>query len=170
MHAKAHALSDAHLVRRDVFHPAHEAEAFVAVDQRNIERLALDGMHDRGGVDRSQPLADAPFQPVAAGEGTKHARVEDRTSRLGAELIGKLAAVEMIEIGLERSVLLARHGVSESRRLQPNRSCSVAATAQSTVLDPSHPPLVVRHSDSDCLKLGAINKLPTPPRGGGWPP
>jgi hypothetical protein len=46
MHAKENALPDAYLLRRDVFHPAHHAEAFVAIDQRNIERLGLDGMHD----------------------------------------------------------------------------------------------------------------------------
>src|SRR6516164_6076555 len=98
MDAKAYPLPDADLVRRDVFHPAHQAEAFVAIDQRNIERLAFDGMHDRRRVDRSEPLADAPFQPVTTGEGTKHARVEYGASRLGAELVGQLAAREMIEI------------------------------------------------------------------------
>src|ERR1700730_3559158 len=109
MHAKAYALPDAYLLRRDVFHPAHQAEAFVAIDQRHIERLALDGMHDRRGVDRSESFTDAPFQPITASEGTKHARVKDRASCLGAELIGQLTAREMIEIGLERSVLAARH-------------------------------------------------------------
>src|SRR5262249_16301170 len=109
MHAKAYALPDAYLLRRDVFHPAHQAEAFVAIDQRNIERLALDGMHDRRGVDRSEPFTDAPFQPITASERTKNARVKDGASRLGAELIGQLTAREMIEIGLERGVLIARH-------------------------------------------------------------
>src|SRR5262249_42978509 len=90
-------------------HPAHQAEAFVAIDQRNIERLALHGMHDRRGVDRSEPFTDAPFQPITASEGTKHARVKDGASRLGAELIGQLTAREMIEIGLERGVQVARH-------------------------------------------------------------
>src|SRR5262249_33862181 len=84
MHAKAYALPDAYLLRRDVFHPAHQAEAFVAIDQRNIERHALDGMHDRRGVDRSEPFTDAPFQPITASEVTKHARVKDGASRLGA--------------------------------------------------------------------------------------
>ncbi len=109
MHAKAYALPDAYLLRRDVFHSAHKAEAFVAIDQRNIERFALDEMHDRRGVDRSEPFTDAPFQPITASEGTKHARVKDRASCLGAELIGQLTAREMIEIGLEWSVLAARH-------------------------------------------------------------
>src|SRR5262245_41778304 len=109
MHPKANALPDAYLLRRDVFHPAHQAEAFVAIDECNIERLALDGMHDRRGVDRSEPFTDAPFQPITASEGTKHARVKDRASRLGAELIDQRTAREMIEIGLERSVLVARH-------------------------------------------------------------
>src|SRR5262249_26027377 len=82
---------------------------FVAIDQRNIERHALDGMHDRRGVDRSEPFTDAPFQPITASERTKNARVKDGASRLGAELIGQLTAREMIEIGLERGVLVARH-------------------------------------------------------------
>ena len=32
MHSEAHALPNAHLFRRDVFHPAHQAKALVAVD------------------------------------------------------------------------------------------------------------------------------------------
>src|SRR5262245_62105260 len=74
--AEAHALPDAHLFGRDVLHPAHQAEAFIAVDQRHVERLALRRMHDGRGVDRSQPLADPPFQPRAAGERTDDAGIE----------------------------------------------------------------------------------------------
>src|SRR5262249_48891883 len=133
MHAKAHALPDAYLLRRDAFHPAHQAEAFVAIDQRNIERLALHGMHDRRGIDRSEPLADAPFQPVTASERTEHTRVEDGSIRLGAELIGQLTAREMIEIGLERSVLVVRH-MRRVPEITVKKFCSAVATGQSTVV------------------------------------
>src|SRR5262249_4073251 len=128
------ALPDAYLLRRDVFHPAHQAEAFVAIDQRNIERLALDGMHDRRGVDCSEPFTDAPFQPITASEGTKHARVKDGPSRLGAELIGQLTAREMIEIGLERSVPVPRHACQYPGDYSPKRFCSAVATGRSTVV------------------------------------
>src|SRR5262245_2339901 len=115
MHAKVYALPDAYLLRRDVFHPAHQAEAFVAIDQRNIERLALGGMHDRRGVDATDPFTNAPVHPITPSEGTKHARVKDGASRLGAELIGQLTAREMIEIGLERGVQVARHACQYPR-------------------------------------------------------
>src|SRR6516162_6194542 len=91
-------------------------------------------MHDRRGVDRSEPFTDAPFQPITASEGTKHARVKDGASRLGAELIGQLTAREMIEIGLERGVQVARHACQYSRRLQPKRFCSAVTTGRSTVV------------------------------------
>src|SRR5262249_19997377 len=71
----------------------------------------LNGLPSMGcsGVARSEPFTEAQFQPITASEGTKHARVKDGASRLGAELIGQLTAREMIEIGLERGVLVARH-------------------------------------------------------------
>src|SRR5262249_55663947 len=125
---------DASLLRRDVFHPAHQAEPFVAIDQHNIERLALDGMHDRRGVDCSEPFTDAPFQPITASEGTKHARVKDGASRLGAELIGQLTAREMIEIGLERSVPVPRHACQYPGEYSPKRFCSAVSTGRSTVV------------------------------------
>src|SRR5262249_12328173 len=88
MHAKVYALPDAYPLPRDVFHPAHQAEAFVAIDQRNIERLALGGMHDRRGVDRSEPFTDAPLQPITASEGTKHARFHIELRRRSLRLAG----------------------------------------------------------------------------------
>src|SRR5215208_4063116 len=122
MHAEMHALSDTHLFRRDVFDPAHQTEAFVAIDQRHIERLALRGVHDRRRVDGAEPFADAPFQPVAAGEWTQHARIKHRASRFRAELIGQLTAYEVILVCLERSVLIAGHrcGWSRDSRLRLN--------------------------------------------------
>src|SRR5436853_4843869 len=96
MHTEAHALSDPHLFRCDVFDPAHQTEAFVAVDQSHIEWLALRRVHDRCGIDGAEPLADAPFQSVATGEWAKDAGIEYCTSRFTAELVGQLAAREMI--------------------------------------------------------------------------
>ena len=105
MHAEADAHADLHLHRVDVLDPAHQAEAFVAVDQRDVVGLALGRMHDGGRVDRAEPLADPPFELAAAGERADHARVEHRLARLGAELIGELALLEVLEIGLERRLL-----------------------------------------------------------------
>src|SRR4029079_14315373 len=96
MHPEAHALADATLLRRDVFDPAHQAETFVAIDQGDIERLALRRVHDRRGIDSAEPFADAPFQLAAAGVWAKHARIKHGTLRLAAELIGQFAAREMI--------------------------------------------------------------------------
>src|SRR5262249_10225057 len=127
MHAKVYPLPDAYLLRRDGFHPAHQAEAFVAIHQRNMDGLARGGMHDRRGVARSEPFTDAPFQPITASEGTKHARVKDGASRLGAELIGQLTAREMIEINLERGVQVARHACQYPRDY--SRKGFVARTA-----------------------------------------
>src|SRR4051812_30708936 len=109
MHTETHALSDAHLLRRDVFDPAHQAEAFDAIDQGDVERLALRGMHHGGRIDGAQPFADAPFQLVATGEGTEYARKKYRTPRFAAELIGQFIAGEMIEVCFERSVLVGGH-------------------------------------------------------------
>src|SRR5262245_19079104 len=101
MHAETHALADLHLLRRNFLNPTHQAEALIAVDQRNVEGLTLGRMHDRRGVHRSKPLTDAPFEPIAAGKGTKQARIEDDSSRFGAELIGQLAALEVVYVCLE---------------------------------------------------------------------
>jgi hypothetical protein len=60
-------------------------------------------------ADTTTPHGRLMLTVLGASEGTKHARVKDRASCLGAELIGQLTAREMIEIGLERSVLAARH-------------------------------------------------------------
>src|SRR5262249_41177053 len=98
----------------------------------------LPSMGYRRGVDRSEPFTDAPFQPITASEGTKHARVKEGGSRLGAELIGQFTAREMIEIGLERGVQVARHACQYSQRLQPKRFCSAVATERSTVVCYSH--------------------------------
>src|SRR6266852_3356582 len=106
MHAEAHALADANLLRRDVFDPAHQTEAFVAIDQSDIERLALRGVHDRCRIDGAEPFADAPFELVAAGEWAKDPRIKHRASRLATELIGQLIAREMILVGFERSVMI----------------------------------------------------------------
>src|SRR5262249_23714558 len=110
---------------------AHQAEAFIAVDQRHVERLALRGMHDGRRVDRSQPLADPPFQPRAAGEWTDDAGIEHRASGVRAELIGQLAAREVIEIGLEGRVLIAGHACRSSQvsRWLPNRFWPCGAKA-----------------------------------------
>src|SRR5262249_47626901 len=98
MRAKADALPDAYRVGRDVLDAAHQAEAFIAVDQRYVEGLALRRVHDGRRIDGAEPLADAPFQLVAAREGTDHARIEHGTAGFRTELIGKLAAGQMIKI------------------------------------------------------------------------
>src|SRR5262249_61208247 len=109
MDAEAHALPDAHLLRRDIFHPAHQAKAFVAIDPRHIERLPVRGMHDGCGVDGPQSLADAPFQTIAAGERAKHAGIKHGSSSGRAELVGQVTACEVIDVRLEWSVLIAGH-------------------------------------------------------------
>ena len=68
-------------IGRDILHAAHQAEAFVAIDQRDIERRAFGRMHNGGGIDRAAPRAHAPFEPVAAGVGAEHAREKHRAVR-----------------------------------------------------------------------------------------
>src|SRR5947208_16070148 len=102
MHAETYALSDAHLLRCDVFDPAHQAEAFVAIDQGDVERLALRGMHQGGRIDGAQPFADAPFQLVVAGEGTEYARKKYRTPLLPAILLGQLIMGLLIKVSFYR--------------------------------------------------------------------
>jgi len=105
------AQSDPHLVGRDLLDPAHHPEAFLTVDQRHIVGRALRRMHNGRSVDGPDPCADAPFQPVAAGEGTQHAGEKHRSPRREAELIGELAALEMIEVDPERRLNVCRHGL-----------------------------------------------------------
>jgi hypothetical protein len=82
----------------DALDPAHQPETLVAVDQRHVVGGALLRMHDRGGVDRAQALADAPFQLVATREWAEETRIKNRAARLWAELVGELTALEMGKI------------------------------------------------------------------------
>src|SRR5215203_490761 len=115
MDTETHALPDAHLLRCDIFDPAHQTEAFVAIDQSHIERLALRRVHDGCRIDGAEPFADAPFQLVATGEWAKEARIKHRASRFAAELIGQFIAREMILVCFERSVLIGGHACRSSR-------------------------------------------------------
>ena len=112
VHAEFHPHADLHLLGRDILDAAHQAEAFVAVDQRDVERRAFGRMHDGGRIDRAAPLADAPFELVAAGERAEHAREEHRAVRLRAELVGKLAFFEVRNVGRERRRRVVGHAFS----------------------------------------------------------
>src|SRR5262245_50205599 len=123
MHPEADALADLHLHRIDALHTAHQPEAFVAVDECDIEGRALGGMHDGGGVHGAGPLTDAPFQVGAAGKRAKQAGVEHRLARFGAILVGEFALFEVGEISVERRWLTCRH---EILILAGNRSLMLA--------------------------------------------
>src|SRR5262245_38994995 len=99
--AKFDAHTDANLLRGDALDPAHQPEALVTVDQGNVVGGAFRRMHDSGRVDRAQALAHTPFEPIASREGTDETRIKDRTTRLRAELVGELAALEMGKICAE---------------------------------------------------------------------
>src|SRR6185436_4031341 len=88
---------------------AHQAEALVAVDQRDVERLPFRRMHGGGRIDGAAPLADAPFELVAAGVRTEHAREKHRAVRRRAELIGKLTVFQVRVVGRERRGRLIGH-------------------------------------------------------------
>jgi hypothetical protein len=109
MRAEAHTQSDTDVLRSNAFHPTHQTEPFVAIDQGHVERLAFRRVHDGCRVYSSKPFADTPFQPIAASEGAKHARIEYGSLGIAAELIGQLAAREMVEVCFEWSVLIAGH-------------------------------------------------------------
>src|SRR5580704_6047184 len=165
MHSEAHALPNAHLFRRDVFHPAHQAKALIAVDQGDIEGFAFRGMHDGRSVDGAEPLADAPFQPIAAGEGTKHPRIKHCASRRGAELKCQFATREMIEVGLKGSVPIAGHDCSV---MAATYVCSSVALRRSTVVCSccAQATTVVRSGSSQGvfgIKLRMSVGLPTAP-------
>ena len=75
----------------------------------SLGRRAFGRMHDGGRVNGATPFADAPFELVASGERTNDAREKHRPVRLGAELIGELAALEMLEVHLVRRLSCCRH-------------------------------------------------------------
>src|SRR5262249_51073689 len=98
--ADAHA--DPHRVGCNVFDPANQPKAFVAIDQRDVVGGALARMSDGRRIDGAEPGADPPFETVAAGERADDAGVEDGLLRLRAPLIGQLALFEVRLIDSER--------------------------------------------------------------------
>src|SRR4051794_19751861 len=75
-------------------------------------------MYHRGGVDRPQPLADPPLQIPRSGFRRDQARVEHHLVGRGTELIAKLAALQMRDVGRKWRLGRVRHdnfsfGVSE---------------------------------------------------------
>jgi len=109
MDAKPHPHADLHVARGDVFDPAHHAEALVHVHQADVERLALLGVHDRGGMHGAEPLADAPFQVRGAGHRGDNPGIEHRGAQRGTELVAQFAAFQMLDIGRQRRRLGLPH-------------------------------------------------------------
>jgi hypothetical protein len=100
MHTKAHALANVYVIRRDVLYSAHQAKAFITIDQGYVERPTFWWVHDGCSVNGSQTLASAPFQPIAAGERAEYTRIEYGSSRVWTELVSQLAAFEVVDIRL----------------------------------------------------------------------
>src|SRR5260370_28246505 len=102
VYAEPDAHADTYSFRCDVLDPAHQPEAFVAIDQGDVVRRALARMRDRRRVDRAEPGAQAPFETVAAGKGTDDAGVKHRPFRVPAPLIGQLTLFEVRLINRQR--------------------------------------------------------------------
>src|ERR1700737_3680936 len=79
----------------DVLDPAHQPEAFVAINEGHIVGCPLARVGDGRRVRRAEPGDGPPFEPIAAAKGTDHTRVEHHLLRLGAPLVGQLALFEV---------------------------------------------------------------------------
>jgi hypothetical protein len=79
----------------DVLDSAHQPKAFVAINQCDVVGGTFARMGDGRRIDRAEPDADPPFEPIAAGERTNDAGVKYRPVRLRAPLVGQFALFEM---------------------------------------------------------------------------
>ena len=97
LHARLHALADAHLVRGQVLDAAHQAHAFVEVDQRHIEVAAVGGLapHRGHGIDGAAALRQRPFQRGAAAVRAELARKVHMLAAAAAALDQEAARVQL---------------------------------------------------------------------------
>jgi hypothetical protein len=133
MHTKAHALANVYVIRRDVLYSAHQAKAFITIDQGYVERPTFWWVHDGCGVNGSQTLASAPFQPIAAGERAEYTRIEYGSSRVWTELVSQLAAFEVVDIRLERRVLIVGHARRKSKKFMSGANGSNPAAERGSM-------------------------------------
>jgi hypothetical protein len=102
MDAKLDPHADLDRLGGDVLDPAHQPKALVAINEGDIVGGTFAQMRHRCRIDRAEPGADPPFEPIAAAKRTNDAGMKDRPVRLRAPLIDQLALVEICLIDRQR--------------------------------------------------------------------
>src|SRR5206468_2000114 len=88
LHTRLYALADLRRFRREVLDAAHEANAFVEIDERHVDVTAFRWLAAHGGhrVDGARALRDDPFERRAVAMRTNFARVVHVLVACGAAL------------------------------------------------------------------------------------
>jgi hypothetical protein len=82
---------------------------------------------------RKMRIASAPFQPIAAGERAEYTRIEYGSSRVWTELVSQLAAFEVVDIRLERRVLIVGHARRKSKKFMSGANGSNPAAERGSM-------------------------------------